>query len=131
MWWRGSKPGWGADPVRAGGILSYFVRHRTVANLLMVLMLVAGLAATTNIRAQYFPDVVLAEVDVTVTWSGAGAEDVDRAIVQVLEPALMAVEGVAATASRSSKGGRISRSNSNPASISTAPHRMWPRRSSR
>lgn len=90
--------------MQAGGILSYFVRHRTVANLLMVLMLVAGVAAAMNIRAQYFPDVVLAEVDVTVTWSGAGAEDVDRAIVQVLEPALMAVEGVAATASRSVEG---------------------------
>lgn len=90
--------------MQAGGILSYFVRHRTVANLLMVLMLVAGVAAAANIRAQYFPDVVLAEVDVSVTWSGAGAEDVDRAIVQVLEPVLMAVEGVAATASRSVEG---------------------------
>lgn len=86
------------------GILSYFVRHRTVANLLMVLMLVGGLVAAMNIRAQYFPDVVLAEVNVTVSWEGAGAEDVDRGIVQVLEPVLMAVEGVAATASRSVEG---------------------------
>ncbi|WGV18142.1 efflux RND transporter permease subunit [Fuscovulum ytuae] len=86
------------------GILSYFVRHRTVANLLMVLMLVGGLVAAMNIRAQYFPDVVLAEVDVSVRWDGAGAEDVDRGIVQVLEPALMAVEGVSATASRSVEG---------------------------
>jgi multidrug efflux pump subunit AcrB len=83
--------------MRSRGILSYFVRHRTLANLLMVLMLVAGVVATLNIRAQYFPDVVLSEVDVDVSWPGAGAEDVDRAIVQVLEPALKAVEGVAAT----------------------------------
>ncbi len=79
--------------MKARGILSYFVRHRTLANLVMVLMMVAGLVAVLNIRAQYFPDVVLAEVDVDVTWPGAGAEDVDRAIVQVIEPALMGVEG--------------------------------------
>jgi multidrug efflux pump subunit AcrB len=90
--------------MRARGILSYFVRHRTLANLVMVLMLVGGLVAALNIRAQYFPDVVLSEVDVTVAWPGAGAEDVDRGIVQVLEPALKSVEGVAATYARSFEG---------------------------
>lgn len=90
--------------MRSRGVLSYFVRHRTLANLLMVLMLVGGAVATLNIRAQYFPDVVLSEVDVSVAWPGAGAEDVDRAIVQVLEPVLKAVEGVAATYARSVEG---------------------------
>lgn len=93
-----------AEDLQAGGILSYFVRHRTLANLVMVLMLVGGLVAALNIRAQYFPDVVLSEVDVDVAWPGAGAEDVDRGIVQVLEPALKSVEGVAATYARSSEG---------------------------
>ena len=90
--------------MRSRGVLSYFVRHRTVANLVMVVLLVAGLVAAANIRAQYFPDVVVSEVDVGVAWPGAGAEDVDRAIVQVLEPALKAVEGVAATYARSVEG---------------------------
>ena len=87
-----------------GGILGLFVRHRTLANLLMVAMLAAGLHAATQIRAQYFPDVVQSEVTVSVAWPGAGAEDVDRAIVQVMEPALMAVEGVAEVTSRASEG---------------------------
>ncbi|MBU9699529.1 efflux RND transporter permease subunit [Rhodobacteraceae bacterium HSP-20] len=90
--------------MRSRGILSYFTRHRTLANLLMVLMLVGGVVAALDIRAQYFPDVVLSEVDVSVTWQGAGAEDVDRGIVQVLEPALKGVEGVAATYARSVEG---------------------------
>ena len=88
----------------AGGILSYFTRHGTAANLLLVLMLAAGLAAAPNMRAQFFPDVVIQEIDVSVSWEGAGAEDVDRAIVQVLEPALLVVEGVEATESRASEG---------------------------
>ncbi|MEL6923149.1 MAG: hypothetical protein AAFO94_03805, partial [Bacteroidota bacterium] len=37
---------------------------------------------------------------VNVRWDGAGAEDVDAGIVQVLEPGLLAVEGVESTESR-------------------------------
>ena len=41
----------------ATNLLSYFVRHRTVANLLLVLMLAAGVYALPKMRAQFFPDV--------------------------------------------------------------------------
>lgn len=88
----------------AGGILSYFTRHRTAANLLLVLMIAAGLLAIPNMRAQFFPDVVVDDIDVSVRWDGAGAEDVDSAIVQVLEPLLLAVEGVTESSSRSTEG---------------------------
>ncbi|MFD1195666.1 efflux RND transporter permease subunit [Seohaeicola saemankumensis] len=93
----------GIPPV-ASGILSYFTRHRTAANLLLVLMVVAGLAAAPNMRAQFFPDVVVDDVTVSVAWQGAGAEDVDNAIVQVMEPALLSVEGVASSSSSSREG---------------------------
>ncbi len=86
------------------GILSYLTRHRTAANLLMVILLAAGFAAYPNMRAQFFPDVIVDSVSVSVSWSGAGAEDVDNAIVQVLQPALLAVEGVTNTSSTSSEG---------------------------
>jgi multidrug efflux pump subunit AcrB len=86
------------------GVLSYFTRHRTLANLVLVLMIAAGLAAMTRIRAQYFPDVVNPEVTVSVAWSGAGAEDVDRGIVQVLEPVLLAVDAVIDVTSRATEG---------------------------
>lgn len=89
---------------RALGLISYFVRHRTVANLLLVVMIVAGIASASRIRAQYFPDVVIAEVTVQVAWDGAGAEDVDRAIVQVLEPALLSIDGVADATSVATEG---------------------------
>ncbi|MCA0996193.1 efflux RND transporter permease subunit [Alloyangia pacifica] len=91
-------------PGSASGLLSYFTRHRTVANLLLVILLGAGLLAVPNMRAQYFPDVVEDEIDVRVSWDGAGAQDVDNAIVQLLEPTLLAVEGVVASESRSREG---------------------------
>lgn len=91
-------------PRAAGGLLSYFTRHRTAANLLLVVLLVAGLASIPNMRAQFFPDVILDNVTVSVGWEGAGAEDVDAAIVQVLEPALLAVEGVESSHATSREG---------------------------
>ncbi|OZO45445.1 hypothetical protein CGU37_29480, partial [Pseudomonas fluorescens] len=93
-----------AIPPAAGGILSYFTRHKTAANLLLVVLLVLGIATVPRMRAQFFPDVILDDVTVTVVWEGAGAEDVDAAIVQVLEPALLVVEGVTSSESRSSEG---------------------------
>ncbi|WP_224824918.1 efflux RND transporter permease subunit [Cognatishimia sp. MH4019] len=87
-----------------GGVLSYFVRHKTAANLLLVVLICIGIAASPRMRAQFFPDVIVENVSVNVTWQGAGAEDVDAAIVQVLEPALLAVDGVDETESRSREG---------------------------
>ena len=91
-------------PERAGGLLSYFTRHRTAANLLLVILVAAGLLAAPNMRAQFFPDVIVDEIDVSVAWDGAGAEDVDAAIVQVLEPVLLSVEGVVSSEARSTEG---------------------------
>ncbi len=92
------------DVGSAKGIISYFTRHATVANLLLVVLIVAGLAAAPRMRAQFFPDVIVDNVAVTVTWDGAGAEDVDAGIVQVLEPVLLAVEGVAEAYATSREG---------------------------
>ncbi|QBY01712.1 efflux RND transporter permease subunit [Rhodophyticola sp. CCM32] len=91
-------------PLRAGGVLSYFTRHRTAANLLLVMLIILGLAAFPNMRAQFFPDVVVDEVSVTVTWEGAGAEDVDEVIIAVMEPRLLVVEGVTESSSTAREG---------------------------
>ena len=88
----------------AGGILSYFARHRTAANLLLVLLVISGLYAAPQMRAQFFPDVIVDDIDVVVKWDGAGAEDVDAAIVQLLEPELQSVDGVSETTATSREG---------------------------
>ncbi|MGO4915319.1 efflux RND transporter permease subunit [Pseudogemmobacter sp. W21_MBD1_M6] len=91
-------------PPAAQGLLSYFTRHSTAANLLLVILIAAGLLAFPRMRAQYFPDVVIDNITVSVAWKGAGAEDVDTAIAQLMEPALLGVEGVESSSSRSSEG---------------------------
>ena len=88
----------------AGGFLSYFTRHGTAANLLLMVLLLAGLFAMPNMRAQFFPDVIVDNVTVSARWDGAGAEDIDAGIVQVLEPALLSVEGIESSFSTSTEG---------------------------
>ena len=86
------------------GLIGLFTRHATLANIVLVIMLCAGVVAVPRMRAQFFPDSVEESITVTVKWDGAGAEEVDRAIVQVLEPSLIAVEGVESSESRASEG---------------------------
>ena len=53
------------------GILAYFTRHGTAANLLLALLVILGIAAFPNMRAQFFPDVIVSRVTVSVGWEGA------------------------------------------------------------
>ena len=56
----------------------YIIHHRTLANLLLLMLLVVGLISTDRIRAQFFPDFVIETIFVSVAWPGAGPEDIDR-----------------------------------------------------
>ena len=104
----------GATAEKAGGVLSYFTRHRTAASFLMVVMLALGLVAATKIRSQFFPDVVVDTVTVTVAWDGAGPEELDRSVVALLDPALQGVEGVTGSTA-------VSKDNSTTITLSFGP----------
>lgn len=86
------------------GPIAYFIRHRTAAGLVALLMLLAGLWAAGALRQQFFPDVVVEQIRVDVAWPGASPEDVDRQITARLEPALRAIEGVDGVKARSLDG---------------------------
>ncbi|MFZ1726853.1 MAG: efflux RND transporter permease subunit, partial [Albidovulum sp.] len=93
------------DPLAmTGGVLSYFTRHATAANILLVIFIAAGLYALPRMRAQYFPDVVIQTVNVSVSWPGAGADDIDRSIIQVLESGLLAIEGIESVSATAREG---------------------------
>ena len=86
------------------GIISYFARHNTAANLILVLMIVLGLLAINKIRSQFFPDVVIEKVNVSVKWLGAGPEDIDDAIISLLEAPLLGIDNVEQIISSSTEG---------------------------
>ena len=69
-------------------MIQFFAKHPTAANLLMFIMLTAGILSLGGLRKETFPDAAPVEVEVTVAFPGATAEEVDDTIVQRLETAL-------------------------------------------
>lgn len=68
--------------------LEYFATHPTAANLLMLIFIFLGVTSLADIRRETFPDFTASEVEVTVLYPGATAEDVEEAICQRIEDAL-------------------------------------------
>ena len=75
-------------------LIGLFVRHPTAANLLMVLMLIAGLFAINKLNTQFFPTFSIPNVSVRVSWPGASATDIEDSIIDALEPQLRFLDGV-------------------------------------
>ncbi|MDP7165037.1 MAG: efflux RND transporter permease subunit [Alphaproteobacteria bacterium] len=75
-------------------LIGLFVRHRNASNLLMVLMLTAGIVAVSRLNTQFFPNIGIDIVSVTVAWPGATAEDVESNIVAAIEPEVRFIDSV-------------------------------------
>ncbi len=75
-------------------LVSIFVRHSTAANLLMAIMVLMGLYAISKINVQFFPSVEVPVINVSVHWPGASAEDVEKNILDSLEPELRFIDDV-------------------------------------
>ena len=95
--------------MKSSPILEFFIRHKTAANLLMVMMLVVGFVSADRLNRQFFPDFDVEVVSVSLVWTGATAEDIDANIVQVVEPELRVINNVKKVMSNSYEGvGQIS-----------------------
>ena len=69
-------------------MIRYFAGHPTAANLLMLLLIAAGLMALPTLRRETFPDFSVDVVEVRVVYPGASAEEVEEAICQRIEDAV-------------------------------------------
>ncbi|WP_420394379.1 efflux RND transporter permease subunit [Acuticoccus sp.] len=76
------------------GVLGAFARHPNAANLLMALMLALGVFALANLTARFWPAANLSQVEVSIAWPGASAEDVSDTILAAVEPAVRFLSGV-------------------------------------
>ncbi|WP_426416924.1 efflux RND transporter permease subunit [Aestuariirhabdus sp. LZHN29] len=86
------------------GFLSLFASHRVASNLLMGLIILAGLWALQRLNTQFFPEFEVDLITVNVVWSGASAEDVERAITIPVERELKGINGIEKNFAKSSSG---------------------------
>ena len=101
-------------------MIAYFARHRTAANLLMLLFLAFGLASLPTLQRETFPDFSAKEVQIQVPYPGASAEEVENALCLPLEEALEGLddlhemrcearEGLATAVAEAGEGGDMAR----------------------
>jgi len=75
-------------------MIRFCAGHPTVSNLLMALILGAGLLVAPTLLRETLPHASLDTVAVTVTYPGARPEDVETTVCQRIENALAAVTGI-------------------------------------
>ena len=93
-----------SPPTSGHGLLGFFARHRTAANLVMVIMLLAGIVGLSRMNTQFFPDFGIDMVLTTVQWPGASAADVDANIIQPIDREVRFLDGVKRVISTSREG---------------------------
>jgi multidrug efflux pump subunit AcrB len=84
--------------------IDWFARNPAVANLLMILLLGAGLMSIPNTRQETLPNVPLDRIGVTVLWPQATPDAVEKAICGPVENAIHGVEGTTALISEAREG---------------------------
>ena len=85
-------------------MIALFARHPTAANLIMVVLIVMGLLQLPNLKRETFPDVTPKQVQVTVVYPGASAQEVEQSIAQRIEDAVESVQYVKETISDCREG---------------------------
>lgn len=95
-----------AETTKTGGVglVTIFTRHPVAANLLMIMMILAGLWGLRQLNTQFFPTFNLDMISVQMVWSGATAEDVEASITNPIEQAINGLDGVKRMDSTSSDG---------------------------
>ncbi|MBS1958247.1 MAG: efflux RND transporter permease subunit [Bdellovibrionales bacterium] len=80
------------------------IRRPVFAWMLMVGMLVFGAIGFSRMGISQLPDVDFPVVNVSVTWTGASPGTIETAVTDVIEDAVMSVEGVQSVSSRCQEG---------------------------
>jgi multidrug efflux pump subunit AcrB len=76
------------------GLLAWFASNHVAANLLMILILAAGLLSILSNKMEVFPELNLDMINITVPYLGAPPADVEEGVCLRVEEAIAAVDGI-------------------------------------
>ncbi len=89
---------------KSHGLIGLFARHKVAPNLLMIVMILAGIVALLKLNVQFFPTFELDYAQVRVVWPGANAEDVETSVTEPIERVLRNLDNLDEMTSTSSLG---------------------------
>lgn len=76
------------------GLIAWFARNSVAANLMMALIMVAGLISFATLDKRTNPDVSIPQININVAYPGAAPEEVEQAVVLRIEEAVEGVDGI-------------------------------------
>ena len=86
------------------GAIGWFARNHVAANLLMMLLVLAGLVSAFTIKQQVFPEIKLEQVTIRVAYLGAAPQEVESGVIDKIEESLRQVNGIKKLTSTASEG---------------------------
>ena len=86
------------------GLIAWMVRHPVAANLLMALLVIAGITSALTLKQEVFPEVDLEVIEVRVVYQGAAPDEIEEAIIQRIEDQIEGIEGIQRLTSFAAEG---------------------------
>ena len=84
-------------------VLTSFAKNTVFANIVLLLIFVAGYIATVSMIRENFPEFSLDMITISVAYPGADPEEVEEGISQKIEEALEGIEGIKLVTTKSSE----------------------------
>ena len=85
-------------------LIAWFARNGVAANLMLLIIVVAGLLSIPGTKKEIFPEYSVDVITVSVEYRGAAPEEVEEAICVRIEEAIQGLNGVKKISSRASEG---------------------------
>ncbi len=86
------------------GMIGWFARNHVAANLLMMILMLAGLFSVITIKKQVFPEIKLEQVTIRVPYLGAAPQEVETGVIDKIEESLRQVNGIKKLTSVANEG---------------------------
>ncbi len=85
-------------------IIFRILKHKTAANLFLVLMLILGSYSAKELNTQFFPNYSIDYVTVNMNWAGASPIDIEESLVKPIEEKVRYIDRVKNTKSSAVEG---------------------------
>ena len=76
------------------GLIGWFTKNPVAANLLMILIISAGLISAMNISKSMFPVGELDQISISAVYPGAAPVEVEKGVILPMEAALQGLKGI-------------------------------------
>jgi len=86
------------------GIITWFADNHVAANLLMALIIVAGIMGLLSMKVEIFPEVSLDTISITVEYPGASPSEVEEGVIKKIEDQVAGLAGIKEITARAQEG---------------------------